>query len=50
MIAMTFAEILGKLKSDRLNKLKEELLDLPEKVELVLEDKEIIKSYSRKCS
>ncbi|WP_242859723.1 SIS domain-containing protein, partial [Clostridium paraputrificum] len=40
MIAMTFAKILGKLKSDRLDKLKEELLDLPGKVELVLEDKE----------
>ena len=39
MIAMTFAKILGKLKSDRLDKLKEELLDLPGKVELVLEDK-----------
>ncbi|MCE5221156.1 MAG: glutamine--fructose-6-phosphate transaminase (isomerizing) [Clostridium sp.] len=46
MIAMRFAELLGKLKSDRLNKLKEELLDLPEKVELVLEDKEIIKTIA----
>ena len=29
-----------------LNKLKEELLDLPEKVELVLEDKEKIKAIA----
>lgn len=48
MIAMTFAKILGKLKSDRLNKLKEELLNLPEKVELVLEDKEKIKAIAEK--
>lgn len=48
MIAMRFAELLGKLKSDRLNKLKEELLDLPEKVELVLEDKEKIKAIAQK--
>ena len=46
MIAMTFAKILGKLKSDRLDKLKEELLDLPGKVELVLEDKEKIKAIA----
>ncbi|MDU5103560.1 glutamine--fructose-6-phosphate transaminase (isomerizing) [Clostridium butyricum] len=48
MIAMTFAKILGKLKSDRLDKLKEELLDLPGKVELVLEDKEKIKAIAEK--
>ncbi|WP_294154240.1 glutamine--fructose-6-phosphate transaminase (isomerizing) [uncultured Clostridium sp.] len=48
MIAMTFAKILGKLKSDRLNKLKEELLDLPGKVELVLEDKDKIKAIAEK--
>lgn len=48
MMAMTFAKILGKLKSDRLDKLKEELLNLPEKVELVLEDKEIIKKIAEK--
>ncbi len=48
MIAMRFAEITGKLKKDRLDKLKEELLDLPEKVELVLEDKEIIKKIAQK--
>jgi len=46
MMAMTFAKILGTLKSDRLDKLKEELLNLPEKVELVLEDKEIIKKIA----
>ncbi len=48
MIAMTFAKILGKLKSDRLDKLKEELLDLPGKVELVLEDKDKIKAIAEK--
>ena len=48
MIAMTFAKILGKLKSDRLDKLKEELLDFPGKVELVLEDKEKIKAIAEK--
>lgn len=48
MIAMTFAKILGKIKSDRLNKLKEELLNLPEKVELILEDKEKIKDIAEK--
>lgn len=48
MMAMTFAKILGKLKSDRLEKLKEELLDLPEKVELVLEDREKIKAIAEK--
>lgn len=48
MIAMTFAKILGRLKSDRLNKLKEELLDLPGKVELVLEDKDKIKAIAEK--
>lgn len=47
MMAMTFAKILGKLKSDRLEKLKEELLNLPEKVELVLEDKEKIKAIAK---
>ncbi|MBE6071496.1 MAG: glutamine--fructose-6-phosphate transaminase (isomerizing) [Clostridium butyricum] len=47
MMAMTFAKILGKLKSERLNKLKEELLNLPEKVELVLEDKEKIKAIAK---
>ncbi|MFT8347356.1 glutamine--fructose-6-phosphate transaminase (isomerizing) [Clostridium saccharoperbutylacetonicum] len=47
MMAMTFAKILGKLKSDRLDKLKEELLNLPEKVELVLEDKEKIKAIAK---
>ena len=48
MIAMTFAKILGRLKSDRLDKLKEELLDLPGKVELVLEDKDKIKAIAEK--
>lgn len=48
MMAMTFAKILGKLKSDRLEKLKEELLDLPEKIELVLEDREKIKAIAEK--
>ena len=48
MMAMTFAKILGKLKSDRLEKLKEELLDLPEKLELVLEDREKIKVIAEK--
>ncbi|MDR5586221.1 MULTISPECIES: glutamine--fructose-6-phosphate transaminase (isomerizing) [Clostridium] len=48
MMAMTFAKILGRLKSDRLEKLKEELLDLPEKVELVLEDREKIKAIAEK--
>ena len=48
MMAMTFAKILGRLKSDRLDKLKEELLNLPEKVELVLEDKEKIKAIAKK--
>ncbi|MDF2883253.1 MAG: glmS1, partial [Clostridiaceae bacterium] len=48
MMAMTFAKILGKLKSDRLDKLKEELLNLPEKVELVLEDKEKIKAIAKR--
>lgn len=48
MMAMTFAKILGKLKSDRLDKLKEELLNLPEKVELILEDKEKIKAIAKK--
>ncbi|AOR22489.1 glutamine--fructose-6-phosphate transaminase (isomerizing) [Clostridium taeniosporum] len=48
MMAMTFAKILGKLKSDRLEKLKEELLDLPEKVELVLEDRDKIKAIAEK--
>ena len=41
MMAMTFAKILGRVKSERINKLKEELLNLPEKVELVLEDKDM---------
>lgn len=50
MIAMTFAKILGKLKSDRLNKLKEELLDLAGKVELVLEDEDKIKEAAEKIS
>ena len=48
MIAMTFAKILGKLKSERLDKLKEELLDLPGKVELVLEYKDKIKAIAEK--
>ena len=48
MIAMTFAKILGKLKNERLNKLKEELLNLPEKVELVLEDKDKIEAIAKK--
>ena len=48
MIAMTFAKILGKLKNDRLDKLKEELLDLPGKVELVLEDKDKVKAIAEK--
>ncbi|MBW6410457.1 glutamine--fructose-6-phosphate transaminase (isomerizing) [Clostridium weizhouense] len=48
MMAMTFAKILGRLKSDRLEKLKEELLDLPEKVELVLEDRDKIKAIAEK--
>lgn len=48
MIAMRFAEIMGKLSSSRIDRLKEELLDLPEKVELVLEDKENIKSIAEK--
>lgn len=48
MISMTFAKILGKLKSERLNKLKEELLNLPEKVELVLEDKDKIEEIAKK--
>lgn len=48
MMAMTFGKILGRLKSDRLDKLKEELLDLPEKVELVLEDKDKIKAIAER--
>ncbi|NME84198.1 glutamine--fructose-6-phosphate transaminase (isomerizing) [Clostridium sp. SM-530-WT-3G] len=48
MIGMTFAKILGRLKSDRLDKLKEELLDLPGKVELVLEDKDKVKAIAEK--
>lgn len=48
MIAMTFAKVLGRLKSDRLDKLKEELLDLPGKVELVLEDKDKVKAIAEK--
>ena len=48
MIAMTFAKILGKLKNDRLDKLKEELLDLPGKVELVIEDKDKVKAIAEK--
>lgn len=47
MIAMTFAKILGRIKSERLNKLKEELLNLPEKVELVLEDKDKIEEIAK---
>ena len=48
MIGMTFAKVLGRLKSDRLDKLKEELLDLPGKVELVLEDKDKVKAIAEK--
>ena len=47
MMAMTFAKILGRVKSERINKLKEELLNLPEKVELVLEDKDKIKDIAK---
>jgi glucosamine--fructose-6-phosphate aminotransferase (isomerizing) len=48
MMAMTFAKILGRLKSERLNKLKEELLNLPEKVELILENKEKVHQIAEK--
>lgn len=50
MIAMKFAELSGKLKKDRLDKLKEELLNLPEKVELILEDKDKIKEIAEKVA
>ena len=46
MIAMKFAELVGRLNKTRLNKLKEELLNLPEKVELILEDKDKIKAIA----
>lgn len=50
MIAMKFAELTGKLKKDRLDKLKEELLNLPEKVELILEDKDKVKEIAEKVA
>ncbi|SFC41349.1 glutamine--fructose-6-phosphate transaminase (isomerizing) [Clostridium uliginosum] len=48
MLAMNFAETKGTLTSKELDKLKEELLDLPEKVELVLEDKAKVKEVAKK--
>ncbi|WP_244833877.1 glutamine--fructose-6-phosphate transaminase (isomerizing) [Clostridium sp. BJN0001] len=50
MIAIKFAEIVGKLKKNRINKLKEELLNLPQKIELILEEKDNIKDIADKIA
>ena len=47
MIAMKFASLLGKMKEERLNKFKEELLNLPEKLELILENKDAIRDIAK---
>lgn len=48
MLSIKFAEVMGTLKTERLNKLKEELLSLPEKVDLILDNKENIKNIADK--
>lgn len=48
MITMAFSNLLNTVKPNRLNKLKEELLNLPEKIDSVLEQKNTIKSIANK--
>lgn len=45
---MAFSNLLNTVKPNRLNKLKEELLNLPEKIDSVLEQKNTIKSIANK--
>ncbi|MDO5516666.1 MAG: glutamine--fructose-6-phosphate transaminase (isomerizing) [Clostridium sp.] len=48
MIALKFADLLGRIKKERMDKFKEELLNLPEKLESILENKDKIKETARR--
>ncbi|WP_055071619.1 glutamine--fructose-6-phosphate transaminase (isomerizing) [Clostridium massiliamazoniense] len=50
IIALYFAELKGNLASDEIEKVKEEMLKLPEKVEEVLKNEEKIKSFAKEVA
>lgn len=50
IIALYFAELKGNLASDEVEKVKEEMLKLPEKVEEVLKSEEKIKAFAKEVA
>lgn len=50
IIALYFAELKGNLASDEIEKVKEEMLKLPEKVEEVLKNEEKIKAFAKEVA
>ena len=48
ILAMYFAEILGTAKEEDIEKLKSDLIDLPSKIEQILDNTEIIESFAKK--
>lgn len=50
IIALYFAELKGSLASEEVEKVKEEMLKLPEKVEEVLKSEEVIKEFAKEVA
>lgn len=50
IIALYFAELKGSLASEEVEKIKEEMLKLPEKVEEVLKSEEVIKEFAKEVA
>ena len=48
ILAMYFAEILGTAKEEDIEKLKSDLIDLPSKIEQILDNTEVIESFAKK--
>ena len=48
ILAMYFAEILGTAKNEDIEKLKSDLIDLPSKIEQILDNTEVIENFAKK--